>query len=163
VESAFDNVKKRGVANWEDLAEADKQQLYRDVLTAFSMEIETLQSLHGEPIVVKFFRFLLGAHDYYKIAKFAKSTHVQPLNLNGTLTSPSSTTKPLARLKQSSVPSRILKVEITTWNRMRLYFDAGWQIELRLHNKDKEIGRSVGFETEVIGQPADLFTILLPW
>ncbi|OPZ85408.1 MAG: HaeIII restriction endonuclease [bacterium ADurb.Bin425] len=163
VESAFETVRKRGVVNWKDLEEVDKQRLYKDVLVAFSAEIEELQRLHGEPVVTSFFRFLLGTHDYYKIAKIGNATHVQPFNPNGSLTASINKAKPLTLLKKSALPKRILKAEVTAWNRMRLYFDAGWQIELRIHNKDKEIGRSVGFETEVIGQPADIFTILLPW
>lgn len=163
VESAFEAVRKQGVVNWKDLDEVDKQRLYEDVLYAFSAEIEELQLLHGEAVVIKFFRFLLGTHDYYKIAKIGNATHVQPFNPNGSLTLSRNNEKPITRLRKSALPNRILKVEVTAWNRMRLYFDAGWQIELRIHNKDKEIGRSVGFETEVIGQPADIFTILLPW
>lgn len=149
--------------NWNELPDGVKPAIYKAVLDAFSAELLRLELLHGEIIPQKLMRFLLGNHDYYRLSRLGATTQLQPFNIYGSLAKKAGTRGPITRIEQLPLPTRFLKLEAHSWDRLRMYFDAGWQIEMRVHNKDREIKQSLAFETEIIGQPSGLLTLLMPW
>jgi hypothetical protein len=156
--------------NWEHLPKTPeckvsplKREIYSLVLLAFKAELLRLEQMHGSIVPSRLMQFLLGAYDYYKLARMGQATQLQPFNMYGGLGQKSISNGPITPVKRLKLPDRFLQIEISDWDKMRIHFDCGWQIELRVHNKDKQIAPSLAFETSVIGQPSSLFTLLMPW
>ncbi len=162
VGSAFSLLTPFFKSPWRELDSKLKENVYKLVATAFINELQRLEHMHGPIIPENLIRFLLGDHDYYKLLRKGRTTQIQPINIHGTLAHKCGTSNPVTIIGRLPMSSRFLKIELHSWNRLRVYFDAGWQIEMRVHNKDTLITQSLAFETEVLGQPASLVTLLMP-
>lgn len=149
--------------NWKELPSGVKKDVYDGVLSAFCAELLRLQELHHDVIAQKLMQFLLGNHDYYRLSRLGSTTQLQPFNIYGTLAKKVGARFPITQIKQLPLPTRFLTIERYTWDTMRIFFDGGWQIAMRAHNKDREIKQSLAFETSILGQPAALLTLLMPW
>lgn len=149
--------------NWNELPPGVKNEVYDGVLSAFCAELLRLQSMHADIIPQKLMQFLLGNHDYYRLSRLGSTTQLQPFNIYGTLAKKVGARHPITPIKQLPLPTRFLTIERASWDTMRIFFDGGWQIAMRAHNKDREIKQSLAFETSILGQPSALLTLLMPW
>lgn len=163
VTDAFSLVKPYFRSPWNELDTTLKEEVYGKVANAFAEELLRLESLYGSQVPENLMRFLLGNFDYYKLLRKGRTTQLQPINVHGSLSKKTKIGNSITKIGKIPLPSRFLQIEMHSWNRLRIYFDAGWQIEMRVHNKDTAISQSLAFETEILGQPAALVTLLMPW
>lgn len=163
IQAAFSPIQPHFDEEWKGLPKPVKDALYKSVAKAFSDELIRLEQQFGSCVPENLMRFLLGNYDYYKLLRKGKTTQLVPFNIHGSLSRKSKSGRPVTNIMQLPLPTRFLKIEQHSWNKLRLYFDAGWTIEMRVHNKDSRIKQSLAFETEVVGQPSALVTLLMPW
>ncbi|MFN8656475.1 MAG: HaeIII family restriction endonuclease [Candidatus Obscuribacterales bacterium] len=163
VTNAFAAIDAYKGTNWNELPPGVKNEVYDGVLSAFCAELLRLQGLHADIIPQKLMQFLLGNHDYYRLSRLGSTTQLQPFNIYGTLAKKVGARHPITPIKQLPLPTRFLTIERASWDTMRIFFDGGWQIAMRAHNKDREIKQSLAFETSILGQPSALLTLLMPW
>lgn len=149
--------------SWNDFGQERKHDMYGHLVKAFKEELLLLYSIHGEIIPARFLQFLLGSNDFYKVLRIDSTTQVQPFNLNGSLGKQAGSIRPVTKPPRLPVPTRILSLDIVSGTTLHLYCDKGWQVALRVHNKDTALAASLGMEAHLIGHPSELFTLLIPW
>ncbi len=152
-----------GKSTWKEFGERKKRLLYSQLLNAFKGELERQYEGHGSIVPENLLRFLLGNQDFYKLLRIGNTTQLQPFNIYGTLGKGIDGKQPVTAVRQLPLPTQFLLIKIISDTTMYLYCDNGWQISMRLHNKDSLIQPSLAFDVNLIGHPAELFTLLMPW
>ncbi len=152
-----------GKITWKEFGDQKKRLLYSQLLNAFKWELERQYERHGSIVPENLLRFLLGNQDFYKLLRIGNTTQLQPFNIYGTLGKGIAGKRPVTAVRQLPLPTQFLLINIISDTTMYLYCDNGWQISMRLHNKDSLIQHSLAFDVNLIGHPAELFTLLMPW
>jgi len=152
-----------GKSTWRDFGESNKLAMYAALLSAFKEELERQAANHGSMVPENLLRFLLGNQDFYKLMRMGATTQLQPFNIYGTLGKGIGSNRPVTAVRRLPLPTEFLKIAIVSGTTMHLYCDKGWQISLRVHNKDSFIQPSLAFDVNLIGQPSELFTLLMPF
>lgn len=126
-------------------------RIYLPVLTAFEDELKRLCENFTSMFVERFFRYLLGKHDFYKVIintrKF-KEVIIQSVNIGGTLDYG----------KKWKIPSRIHSISRrpNSSNTIEVIFEGGWSLSFRLHNASKRVEPSLKFDIQFIGLPSSV-------
>ena len=154
-----------GSKNWTDFP--DKQsRFYVPILNAFEEELRRLCSEPGVP--ERLLKYFFGSHDFYKIIAMdrERQTKIYGFNINGTLSKADGKRKPIHKIPQLKMPTRLIEVSRKPQSRttLLLVFDAGWTISMRLHNKDK-IAKptSLAWDVNLAGLPSDVYQQQISW
>lgn len=152
-----------GKSTWREFGDDNKLAMYAALLSAFKQELEHQFTRHGAMVPENLLRFLLGNQDFYKLMRMGATTQLQPFNIYGTLGKGIGSKRPVAAVRRLPLPTEFLKIAIVSGTTMHMYCDKGWQVSLRVHNKDSLIQPSLAFDVNLIGQPSELFTLLMPF
>jgi hypothetical protein len=164
----LDSLRKEssGTAAWSDIEDKGKR-FYVPILSAFVAELQRLDSACPNTIPTELFGYFLGRTDFYKvIAEDARRvTHVEGINLHGTLNSSSRVQKAIAKVKQLHLPTRFYHVGFKEKSQTTIDVacDNGWQISMRLHNAKACIEPSLKFDIELVSLPKDVYKHDEPW
>lgn len=150
---------------WKDLINKEIR-FYIPLLKAFVKELEILDSQYPTKIPPALITYLLGRNDFYKvIAKNAnRTTEIQSYNLFGTLNQTSGLSKPLIRIPQIRLPSKIFDISFkeNSSNTIIITCDQGWAVSMRIHNASSKVEPSLKFDVNLIGTP-NLGAMIEPW
>jgi hypothetical protein len=152
-----------GKQTWREFGEENKLRMYTGILEAFKQELLYQSHTHGAIVAENLLRFLLGNKDFYKLMRIGQTTQLQPFNIYGTLGKGTPQRRPVTAVRKLPLPTEFLKIAIVSDTTMHIYCDRGWQISLRVHNKDSVVQPSLAFDVNLIGQPSELFTLLMPF
>lgn len=150
---------------WRDLDQKDKR-FYIPLLTAFIEELQRLDELYPSEIPPALIAYLLGRNDFYKVIQkdSNRTTEIQAYNLFGTLNRAVGYIKPLSKLPQIKLPSKIFDISFKdkSSNTVVITCDHGWAVSLRIHNASSKVEPSLKFDVNLVGTP-NLGAIIEPW
>lgn len=158
VKPLFNELKELRALNvlWRDLAEKE-ERFYMPLLTAFTKELSRLDKLYPTEIPPALIAYLLGRSDFYKIIQkdASRTTEIQPYNLFGTLNRAAGSIKPLHKIPQIKLPTKIFDTSFKkgSKNTIILTCDYGWVISLRIHNASSKVEPSLKFDVNLVGTP----------
>lgn len=137
-------------------------QIYAPVVKAIYDELDRLKD--DPDFVASFFDFLLGTEDFYKVMSFdnERYTQVSVFNFNGSLNKRSPHLSPDRTIRVTPKPGKILSL----WHDesyIRIYFDDGWTIKMRIHSASSRIERSLKFDAQLEGVPASMMNLCFSW
>ena len=127
--------------------------VYLPVLSAFEDELRRLCEDYGQQFIRKFFQYLIGRNDFYKVICDKRESVIEAINLNGTLKWGS----------QWKIPKRIEGIRRMSGSETRLIviFEDGWQVLFRLHNARKKVEPSLKFDVGFVGMSSKVSRITL--
>ena len=145
----------------------DKQEaVYRPVVEAYAEEMARLCSTSAS-VPARLVGYFFGVQDFYKVIAqdSTATTKVMAFNLTGTLGQPAAGgKKPVAKVRQISLPSRLIEVVKKSSTTLLLTFDGGWAISMRLHNAETMVRRTgLKWDVQLRGMPPDMFIHVQPW
>ena len=156
---------------WRDVKE--KFDYYEQILDAYKEEIDRIcKSNASAPS--KLMAYWFGSHDFYKIImeETKGNTKVEGFNMKGTLGRSLETgVAPTATVNRINYPNRLIfsereiKSDLTSSNTtLILYFDKGWTVSLRLHNKDSKASiTSLAWDIKLKGLPPEAYVNTRGW
>ena len=127
---------------WRDIPDK-KDRFYLPILHAFDRELNRLYESDDAKIAKKLLHYLLGEHDYYKIAKINGRVSIQSFNIDGSL-------QWGARLP---LPGTLINTDIKNKTTLMVVFDKGWQLSFRIHSASSRVEPSLKFDIQIIGLP----------
>lgn len=152
--------------NWEDFPNKQRD-IYIPLLKAFINEIHRLNS-RAPNLPALLAEYFLGKTDFYKIIGYSRGrvTQVQAYNLHGTLNCKYKNQVPRIKIQEYSgrLPTKIADIYIkqNRDNTIVIIMDEGWQFDLRIHNADRKVMKSLKFDIRFTGNPiatyAELWT-----
>lgn len=150
---------------WSEV-EHKESRFYVPLLNAFVKELKYLDSIYHAEIPPALITYLLGRNDFYKvIAKDAnKTTEIQAYNLFGSLNRTSGSVKPISKIPQIKLPTKIFDISFkeNSTNTVIITCDQGWAVSLRIHNASSKVEPSLKFDVNLIGTP-NLGAMIEPW
>ncbi|MDR2940447.1 MAG: HaeIII family restriction endonuclease [Clostridiales bacterium] len=170
VKPLFNELEQMKGKKWSEIKDKEGA-VYKPLLDAFQTELKWLGFKYKQEIPPLLLSYLLGKYDFYKvITKDSKKlTQVQAYNIFGTLNKPSKKQKPLIKVAQLKLPTKIYDISYkkinnnTSKNTVALTFDNGWALTFRIHNADTYVEPSLKFDVQLIGVPESLHTQIEPW
>lgn len=155
---------------WKDVASTDEEKqdnYYVPILEAYRKEIERLCKNY-DSVPEKLLSYFFGSKDFYKVImkESQKVTEVEAFNMNGTLGMKSGSIKPLTRVQTIKMPTRLIEASFKENSKTTiiLVFDGGWQISMRLHNKDKKVKpTSLAWDVQLVGLPTGTYVNTRSW
>ena len=136
-------------ALWQELNNKEFR-FYAPLLRAFVSELNRLDALYPDEIPPALITYLLGRNDFYKIIarNSTRTTEIQAFNLFGSLNRISGEVRPLFRIPQVKLPSRIFDVRFkeNSSNTIIVTCDHGWAVSLRIHNASSIVEPSLKFD-----------------
>ena len=135
----FDRLRTEDFDYWNQLPDK-KDNIYLPILSAFKAEVIQLNELHGEEFVHRFFQYLVGNLDYYKVICFDDRVVIQSFNVNGSL----------EWGKMLNIPKRINSIRMKSGSKTTLIieFSEGWKFSFRIHSAKTEIESSLKLDIE---------------
>ena len=89
-------------------------------------------------------------------------TQVSVFNFNGSLNNTSTNMSPDRPIRKTPKRDKILSL----WHDdsyIRIYFDDGWTIKMRIHNASSRIEKSLKFDAQLEGVPATMMNLCFGW
>lgn len=143
-------------ALWNELDNKEKC-FYVPLLNAFVTELKRLYEKYSEEIPAALITYLLGRNDFYKIIEqdANRTTEIHAFNIFGTLNQPSGSIKPIAKIPQVKLPSKIFDISFKqdSNNTIIVTCDQGWTVSLRIHNASSKVEPSLKFDVHLTGTP----------
>ena len=160
IEDLLDTYSKQDT--WKTCFPNISKQIYAPVIKSIYKELELLKD--NPEFVASFFDFLLGTEDFYKVMSFDNEqyTQVSVFNFNGSLNKNSPNLSPDRSIRKTPKPDKILSL----WHDdsyIRIYFDDGWTIKMRIHNASSRIEKSLKFDAQLEGVPATMMNLCFGW
>ncbi len=127
-------------------------KIYLPIIIAFEDELKRLCESFRGLFVERFFKYLLGRHDFYKVTLKTtgknKSVSIQSVNIRGTLGYGS----------KWKLPDRIHSIERNSGSSstIQVIFQGGWTISFRLHNASSKVEPSLKFDIQFIGMSSNV-------
>ena len=164
------------VEAWEGTAwreHPDKlEAVYRPVLEAYAAEVARLCNTSAD-VPARLVGYFFGVQDFYKvIAKDKRArgsagmTKVMAFNLGGTLGQAAAGKRPLHKVRQIALPSRLIEVTMKKGSRttLLLTFSDGWAISMRLHSADTLVKKTgLKWDVQLQGLPPEMLVQSQPW
>lgn len=138
---------------------------YVPILEAFKEEIERLCS-EDPDTCAELLKYFFGCKDFYKIISLEKDkqTKIEGFNMYGTMNKHEGPHKPITKVRQLKLPTRLLNIDIVRKTTLLVAFDKGWTISMRLHNKDEKATiTSLAWDVKLAGMPPELYQQQSPW
>ena len=172
---------RKAKKDWSDI-ENKEEMVYKPVVDAFIDELTRI--VEGNPdanVPAKLIKYLVGEYDFYKVFAEDKnlSTEVRAFNLAGTLgledkpakktAKKSSSKKPAKKVAQKTrvpkikLPTKVLDIERKNDSTFYVYFDKGWQLKFRIHSASSRIQKSLKFDIQLVGVPANILSLTQKW
>lgn len=157
-------------ALWADIPDK-AERYYVPVLEAFVKELERLYKVHSD-VPAKLIHYLIGKYDFYKVITndSKRFTRVEAINIAGSLSQSSPSSKPLTKIPVLKIPSRFYHIGFKeeadgtrSTNTILIACDNGWEISMRLHNASSKVEPSLKFDVQLISFPSNLFSNDEPW
>lgn len=151
----------------------NKQNLiYKPILDAVTKEIRRLCNVY-EDAPAKFLKYFLGSRDFYKVISLESSseTKVEGFNMYGTLNASAKGKRPRNHVYKLKMPSKLYDIRYKQKSNgeqssttIRLVFDEGWTIDMRLHSGDSKIKPTgLKFAVSLGGNPNGLYQQQIAW
>lgn len=140
---------KKQKLKWRELP-TKESDIYVPILDAFDKELMKIYDTNTAEVPNKLLHYLLGTHDFYKVAKINGTAKIQSFNINGTLAWGKKLPMP------KTIHSHNRKDNSNTTSIFT--FDQGWQISFRIHNASTLVEPSLKFDVQLIGLPQQLST-----
>lgn len=165
----MDKISNLKYSRWNQVPNK-KTDYYKPVLNAFKNELKIL--CKDSTVPKKIVSYFFGTHDFYKIMmqEKSRSTTIQGFNINGTLGKSVKGQRSRIPVPQISLPTKLLQIEFKEPKKndvsttLRLTFDKGWVITMRLHNKDsKPKPTSLAWDVKLEGIPTGMFSTTQLW
>ncbi len=129
--------------------------LYKPICEAVANSLNRIfTSENGIEAMQNFIKYMVGSKDFYKINADFKNSEliIESYNLRGNLNIG----------EQLQLPTKCFKVSAEkssrgNWNRVELSFNNGWKINMRLHNAESKIKKSLKFDTRIVEVPQDIW------
>lgn len=163
-EYSKDNVLWRNVKN--------KYHFYDQILDAYMEEIKSLCQM-DKRVPAKLMSYWFGSNDFYKLImeQVNGNTKIEAFNLKNTLGKSYNNLHPAAKVTKLKYPNRLIHIERKMSDSgnlsnttLMLYFDRGWTVSLRLHNKDLEATpTSLAWDVELEGLPLTAYINTRGW
>ena len=157
-------------ALWSDIP--DKMtRYYRPILQSFMDELSRLND-EFDDVPEQLVRYLIGRQDFYKIITDdnAHTTHIEAMNLAGTLNKPCGDHLPSVQVSTLQLPTEILNIGFLKAdsgyvydNTIHVSCNNDWHISMRLHNASSKVEPSLKFDVQLITYPDTLFTRAERW
>lgn len=121
--------------------------VYLPVLVAFEDEFKRLCEANGSRFIERFFQYIIGTHDFYKVVRRKGYVLVQSFKLRGTL----------GWGRRWTIPNRIELIQRRrgSTNTLLVRFEGGSQLSFRLHNATSRVQPSSKFSIKFVGLPHD--------
>lgn len=155
-----------GTKKWKDI-EDKINQFYVPILRNYVKEIISLCREHSDT-PQKMLEYFFGTNDFYKVISQEKNrqTKVMGFNMHGTMNKTSGKVKPIYSVRKLHMPTRLIEARLKESNKTSiiLTFDGGWEITMRLHNKDKVATiTSLAWDVKLTGMPPDIYQQQRSW
>lgn len=137
--------RKKSNQLWRDVQDKD-DRFYVPLLHAFNLELRRIYETDKTNMAKKLLHYLLGYHDFYKVAKRNGTAIVQSFNINGNLNWG----------RKLPMPTTVVSVRNTTKTTTHYHFDKGWEISFRIHNAESKVTPSLKFDIQLVGLPHNL-------
>lgn len=155
-----------GSQKWRDI-DNKMDGFYVPILQNYIKEITLLCQEHDD-VPKKLLGYFFGTNDFYKVISQEKNrqTKVMGFNMNGTMNKAADKTKPIYSVKKLHMPTRLIEARLkdNCKTSIILTFDGGWEITMRLHNKD-EVAKitSLAWNVDLTGMPPDIYQQQRSW
>lgn len=151
---------------WRDI-DTKFDDFYLPILNCYMEEIALLCKEHKDA-PAKLLEYFFGTNDFYKVISQEKErqTKVMGFNLNGTMNKAADSIKPIYKVKRLHLPTRLIETRLKSKKQASiiLTFDGGWEITMRIHNKDKEAKlTSLAWDVKLTGMPPDIYQQQRSW
>lgn len=158
---------------WKDLTDVEKKNgIYVPILEAYKDEIIRMcrkNSIVSSKLVSYFF----GSKDFYKVImrEGEKTTTIEAFNMHNTLGQKLGSRKPITKVPVINLPTRLIEADFKrnkgkkSNTTLDLIFDEGWELTMRLHNKDEKIKpTALAWAVNLKGYPANqTYHNIMPW
>jgi len=149
--------------NWSDL-EDKNSEIYVPLLKAFINELNKMFNNNEKQTAENITKYLFGIKDFYKLIAHdsSKITRLIACNYGMLNIDMKDTNKKIPIIK---LPTELIKLDFKRDSKttVELFMNNGWQISFRIHNASSKVEKSLKFDVQLIGMPADLFYIDLEW
>lgn len=144
-----------------------KDDYYVPILTAHLEEITRMCAMDST-VPARLLSYFFGAKDFYKVIMSPRdgTTTIEGFNMHGTLNRPYGSIRPMTKVPTTRMPTRLVDACFKPGSKttILLYFDEGWTISMRLHNKDKfATPTSLAWEVYLEGLPRTLYINRHSW
>ncbi len=130
---------------WRDIPDKH-DRIYMPVLNAFNTELQRIYDTNQQDVARNLLHYLLGKHDYYKVAKLNGKVSIQSFNINGTLKWGS----------KIPLPEKMTHTELRGTTTLLVTFNKGWQLSFRIHNASSLVEPSLKFDIQIVGLPLQI-------
>ncbi len=156
---------KKGVL-WRDV-HMKKEKYYYPILLEYLNELRRLCDTYPDASA-RLLSYFFGSHDFYKVIDNDSSgtTTIEAFNMHGSLGQTSGRTRPIMRVSQLSLPTRLIDARFKNNSKTTiiLTFDGGWSVKMRLHNKDSVCHpTSLAWDVQLEGLPTDTYLNTRSW
>ena len=127
---------------WEDITDKE-DRIYVPILHAFNNELQRIYNTDSSNAAKRLMHYLLGEHDYYKVAKINGQVSIQSFNMRGTL----------KWGRRFPLPDALTHISLKKKTTLLVSFDQGWQLSFRIHNASKKVEPSLKFDVQIVGLP----------
>ena len=155
-----------GSKMWREI-ENKQEAFYVPILREYCEEIALLcNSYEGVPS--KLLGYFFGTKDFYKVIsqESNRQTKVMGFNMNGTMNKSAGDVKPIYTVKKLHMPTRLIEARIKNNSKTTiiLTFDGGWEIKMRIHNKD-DVAKvtSLAWDVTLTGMPPNIYQQQRSW
>lgn len=141
------------------------ERFYIPILNAYRDEIERLCT-GNEDAPEALIRYFFGTDDFYKVImhESERTTTVEGFQINGTLGQNCGRRRPINRINRLVMPTRLIEATRVSTTTNNLVFDNGWQVSMRLHNKDSVIKpTALAWDVQLIGLPPSVYVNTRSW
>ncbi len=160
---------------WSEITNTNEEKwdtYYVPILTAYKNEIIRMCNMYPD-VPQKLLSYFFGSKDFYKVImkESQKTTVIEAFNMNNTLGQRAGTIRPIIRIPITNMPSRLVEADFKrkrngdiSKTTLLLIFDNGWQVSMRLHNKDKIVKlTSFAWDVQLEGLPRGVYIDHRSW
>ncbi len=147
----FDLLRKNKGVKWEESSLDKENSIYIPLLKAFQSEIMRAYDRHGEEIISKLLKHVIGAQDFYKFISMKNKYIMERYVLDGEV--PNSVKMPTRLIDFNFKKDKSGKVSENT---LIMVLDNDWVLSFRIHNASSKVEVSMKFDVRIIGKPAGI-------
>lgn len=142
-------MKKNKGIKWDESSIDKENSIYIPLLKAFRSEIMRAYNRHGEEIVSKLLKYIVGAQDFYKFISMKNKYIMERYVLDGEM--PDS-----VKMPTKLIDFNLKKDKSGIVNTLIMVFDNDWILSFRIHNASSKVEVSMKFDVRIIGKPVGI-------
>lgn len=144
-------MKKNKGVKWDESSIDKENSIYIPLLKAFRSEVMRAYNRHGEEIISKLLKHVIGAQDFYKFISMKNKYIMERYVLDGEV--PDSVKMPTKLIDFNFKKDKSGKVSENT---LIMVLDNDWVLSFRIHNASSKVEVSMKFDVRIIGKPAGI-------